>query len=230
MTSELKFRRLPRVDTIKSDENLKSSHAEEVVQQFNQVYVNSPAWKSIYWQGVQTLKCPTDLWIYQEIIYDLQPDVIIETGTFLGGSALYLANVCDVVGHGRVISIDMVHRENRPEHPRIQYINGSSTSDMTLSVISSLIGSNEKALVILDSDHEKNHVLTELNLYKKFVSVGSYMIVEDMNLEKYCADMKLNGGPAAAVDSFLQENKNFHADRTQEKLMLTFNPKGTSTL
>ena len=72
--------------------------------------------------GTPVLKCPLDLWMYQEILIHTRPDVIVETGTHMGGSALYLAGICDLLGHGRIVTIDVEEREGRPEHPRILYL------------------------------------------------------------------------------------------------------------
>ena len=70
------------------------------------------------WLGVRTDKCPLDLWIYQELLHELRPDLIVETGTAFGGSALYFASLCDLLGHGRVLTIDVQPQEGRPEHPQ----------------------------------------------------------------------------------------------------------------
>jgi cephalosporin hydroxylase len=174
-------------------------------------------WADTYWLGVPVLKCPLDLWIYQEIIFEVKPDVIIECGTFRGGSALFLAHMCDLVNNGRIISIDIEYREDRPKHERITYLIGSSTSEEIVRKVKSLIRDRDKVMVILDSDHHKEHVLKELKIYSKFVTKGSYLIVEDTNINGHPVVPDFGPGPLEAVEEFLKENKNFVADRTKEK-------------
>src|ERR1700677_3924698 len=109
------------------------------------------------------------------------PDVVIETGTWHGGSALFLAMVCDAIGHGRVITIDVDPGDPLPEHDRITYLRGSSTDPDMLTRVRELTGQATSVMVILDSDHDREHVLAELNAYGDIVTVGGYLIVEDTN-------------------------------------------------
>ena len=102
-----------------------------VIDAFHDLYYNGrrgegPIFQRTRWLGVQCLKCPLDLWIYQELLHELRPDLVIETGTHEGGSALFLAHVMDALGHGRIASID-VRPAVRPTHHRITYVLGSST-------------------------------------------------------------------------------------------------------
>ena len=85
-----------------------STERQAVVDAFQHLYYDQPenTWDNTYWLGVPTQKCPLDLWVYQEIIFELRPDVIVECGTCKGGSALFLASMCDMVRNGRVFSID----------------------------------------------------------------------------------------------------------------------------
>ena len=109
--------------------NIKSNR--NIVNHFHRIYYESPrrTRRNTFWLGVKAQKCPLDLWIYQEIIYETRPDIIIETGTAAGGSALFLASICHLLGRGEIISIDIEDQENRPRHPRIKYLLGSSTSE-----------------------------------------------------------------------------------------------------
>lgn len=102
----------------------------------------------------------------------------------LEGSALYLASICDLIGQGKVITIDIEEREGKPNHKRITYIIGSSISEETVEKVKKLIKEGEKVLVILDSDHRKEHVLKELRIYSEFVTKDSYIIVKDTNINK----------------------------------------------
>lgn len=98
-----------------------------VTEAFHRLYYGTAVWKDTFWLGVPTQKCPLDLWIYQELLHELQPDLIIETGTAHGGSALYMACVCDQVGRGEIATVDIHPIEGRPAHDRITYLTGSST-------------------------------------------------------------------------------------------------------
>lgn len=175
--------------------------------------------------GIPVLKCPLDLWIYQEIIFKTRPDIIIECGTAKGGSALYLASVCDLVNNGRVITVDIEDNKDKPKHKRITYLLGSSISKQIIEKIKKLVG-NKKIMVILDSDHSKQHVLSELKIYSKFVTKESYLIVEDTNINNHPVLSNFGPGPMEALKEFLKENKNFIIDKEKEKFYLTFNPKG----
>jgi cephalosporin hydroxylase len=219
-----------------------SSSKQAVMDQFHELYygsyVSGKAWMSSSWMGVPIHKCPNDLWTYQEIIYEVKPDVIVETGTLVGGSAYYLASLCDLIGRGRVITIDVDNAEGsisrepgpvckaRPDHPRITYLRGSSTSEDVLLRVKSLIHTGERVLVDLDSDHNKTHVFAELCAYSPLVSIGSYLIVEDTNLNGHPILPQFGPGPMEAVEEFLTMNANFVLDREREKHFLTFNPCG----
>jgi len=180
----------------------------------------------MFWLGIPTRKCPTDFWIYQEIIFELKPDVIIECGTASGGSALFLASMCDLVDNGKVITVDIEDIKGKPSHKRIQYLLGSSTSIEVVRQVRKLITHRDKVMVILDSDHHKEHVLSELRIYSKMVTKGSYLIVEDTVFNGHPVHPEFGPGPMEAIDEFLKGNKDFVIDTDREKLILTFNPKG----
>lgn len=205
---------------------LKNNLAKFYCNKFHKFYYNSKVWRRTFWLGTPIQKCPLDLWIYQEIIYKLKPDIIIETGTANGGSALYLANLCDLINNGEVITIDTAVKKNRPKHKRITYLTGSSISSDIIKLVKSLIKNKSKIMVILDSDHSKNHVLKELKIYSNFVTEDSYLIVEDTNINGHPVKLNFGLGPWESVNEFLKDNKNFYIDRTKEKFYLTFNPKG----
>jgi cephalosporin hydroxylase len=147
-------------------------------------------------------------------IVQTKPDFVIETGTARGGSALFLAHICDVLGKGRVITIDIKENPNRPRHERITYLHGSSTSKEVLSEVKGLVGDGS-ALVILDSDHSKDHVIAELRAYSRFVNDGGYLIVEDTNVNGHPVLPEYGPGPMEAVEAFLEANKT--SPRTKAK-------------
>ncbi len=199
-----------------------------IVNSFTKLYYHSRPriWNNTFWFGVPIGKCPPDLWIYQEIMFETRPDVIIECGTGTGGSALYLAQHCDLMGNGRIITIDIAEQPNWPDHERITYITGSSIAPQTLQRIKELISSTDKVLVILDSDHSKNHVLQELNSYSELVTLGSYIIVEDTIIGGHPVKPHRKPGPMEAVKEFIKTNENFIIDKSREKFYLTFNRNG----
>lgn len=205
-------------------------NVEHVVSEFHKLYYNSQAqggtWANTFWHGVRTAKCPLDLWIYQEIIYEVQPDYIVEAGTAWGGSAYFLASICDLLKHGQVITIDIENIPGRPSHDRITYITGSSTDRRIIDQVKSLTGPGSKVMVILDSDHTKEHVLQEMNIYSELVSVGSYLIVEDGNINGHPVLPEYGPGPAEALSDFLATSDEFMIDYSRQKFYLTFNPGG----
>ena len=199
-----------------------------ITDEFHKLYYNSSArtWTKTFWLNAAAEKCPLDLWVYQEIIFELKPDIIIETGTCKGGSALFLASICDLVNNGKIITIDIKDAGDRPKHERITYLLGSSTSREIIEKVKSMILNKKKVMVILDSDHTGQHVLDELRIYSKFITKGSYIIVEDTNSNGHPVTPNFGPGPFESVEEFLKEDKNFIIDKTREKFYLTFNPDG----
>jgi cephalosporin hydroxylase len=201
-----------------------------IVREFHRLFYYGPAggrptYSNSYWMGVPILKCPLDLWVYQELLNEIRPDLIVETGTYAGGSALYLAHLCDLLGNGNVVTVDIEARE-RPAHPRISYLTGSSVDPAVLRLVGSRVAGAHKVLVILDSDHSFEHVCAELEAYSGFVTEDSFLIVEDTNLSGHPVHPEQERGPLEAVRRFLAGNARFVPDRSREKYLLTFNPFG----
>lgn len=207
---------------------LKRWFSRLITVQFHKLYYHSrpKIWNNTYWLGTSIGKCPFDLWNYQEIIYELRPDIIIEAGTGWGGSTLFFASCCDLIGNGRIISIDISDPTSKPQHDRITYLQGSSTSTEIVNKVKSCINDKDKVLVNLDSDHTMKHVLEELNIYSEFVTPGSYIIVEDTCVGGHPVKKGHFPGPMEAVMEFVKHNSGFTIDKTREKFMLTFNPNG----
>jgi cephalosporin hydroxylase len=197
-----------------------------ITEQFHEQYYESGVWRNTFWLGVETFKCPLDLWIYQEILFELRPRYIIECGTAAGGSALFLASLCDLLGSGEVITIDIEERANRPLHRRIKYLRGSSLEQGLVDEVKALIKDAGPVMVILDSDHRKEHVLGELRIYSEMVTAESYLIVEDTNVNGHPVLQTHGAGPMEAVEQFLRETSEFAPDCAREKFFITFNPKG----
>ncbi len=205
----------PRVDT-------------RVVEDFHRLYYDSleRTWQDTYFLGVPTQKCPLDLWVYQELMYELRPDLVVETGTAHGGSALYLASICDLLGTGRVVSVDVLDIAERPVHPRISYLHGSSTDPQMVGRVRQMAHDATVVMVILDSDHSAAHVSAELEVYAPLVTLGSYLVVEDTNVNGHPVAADFGPGPYEAVEDFLARNDRFEVDASREKFAMTFNPRG----
>lgn len=204
-------------------------NVEGITNDFHRLYYNSGlsggTWHNTFWLGVPTWKCPLDLWIYQEIIFEKRPDLIVETGTAFGGSALFMAGMCDMVGKGRIVTIDIEDRD-RPQHERIEYLLGSSTDEDIVEQALHDLPDDGEVLVILDSDHSRDHVLDELRIYSRFIKKDGYLIVEDTNVNGHPVLPDFGPGPMEAVEDFLKEDNGFAVDDTREKFYMTYNPRG----
>jgi len=181
---------------------------------------------NIRWMGKKADKLPSDAWTYQEIIYETKPDVIVEIGNQYGGSTLFLANMLDILGKGRVIAIDVNHSLVDFQHPRIASITGDANSSEVLSRLSSLISPTENVMVVEDSSHTFENTLSVLRNYSRFVRKGMYFIVEDGICRYPFIEDGPKPGPYEAIHEFLRENKDFVIDKTREKFILTYNPDG----
>ena len=181
-----------------------------------------------YWMGVKALKNPFDSWIYQEILYEIKPDILVEIGSASGGSTLYFANLFDIIGKGQVISLDIDRTTYKVKHQRIIEITGDCSSKEVSEKVAKLC-QGKKVVVLHDGDHSKPAVLRDLAIYSKLVSVGSYLIVEDgvADLFKPGDGMgQLYEGPLKATEEFLQNNPDFVVDMERERYLLTYNPRG----
>jgi len=212
----------------KDGENKVSVSQQQIIDVFHQIYYGhfDRTIKDTHWMGVPLLKCPLDLWIYQELLFELKPDLIIETGTFFGGSALYLANLMDLLGKGGIITIDVNENDQRPQHERITYITGSSTDPEIADRVSNRARKKQTVMAILDSDHSRDHVLDEMRIYSELVTPGSYLVVEDTNINGHPVRPGWGEGPMEAVDKFMDGNTSYVIDASKEKYFVTMNPKG----
>lgn len=174
--------------------------------------------------GFLVQKNPLDLWIYQEILWDTKPDLIIEMGTASGGTTLFLANQLDLIGNGEIISVDIDNRLGIvPNHPRITYLVGDTENAYVHNELLKECQKHSSGMVILDDDHSTEHVLLELEMYNTFVTPGQYLIVEDTNVDW---PLGYGDGPGKAVHEFLKTHSEFEVDRKREKFLMTWNPGG----
>ena len=173
------------------------------------------------WMGRPIIQLPEDMIRMQEVIYNVKPDVIIETGIAHGGSLIFYASLCNILKKGRVIGIDIEIRPHNREaieshemFPLITLIEGDSTSLEVFTHVKSLINSNETVLIILDSCHSKKHVLDELERYNTLVTFGSYIIATDGIMKDLYNAPNGNSGwrqdnPVAAVNDFIAKHQEF---------------------
>jgi cephalosporin hydroxylase len=176
---------------------------------------------SFTWLGRPIIQLPEDMIRIQEIIYRVKPDVIIETGIAHGGSLVFYSSLCKSIGKGRVIGIDIEIRphnrkaiENHELFEYITLVEGDSSDDKTVNRLKSIVMPGEKVIVILDSNHTKQHVLGELYAYSEFVSVDSYIvacdgIIEDLVGAPRSSDDWSWNNPKAAAEEFARNNENF---------------------
>lgn len=191
------------------------------------------------WMGRPIIQYPQDMIAMQELLWRIQPDLLIETGIAHGGSLIYYASIMELIGKGKVVGIDIDIRDhNRIEieaHPmfkRISMIQGSAVDMHVVEKVREVIEPNMTVMVSLDSNHTHEHVLQELNLYAPFVTKGSYCvvfdtIVEDMPVAMYDRPWDVGNNPKTAVFEFLKSNTDFEIDhQIDNKLLISVAPQG----
>lgn len=205
---------------------------QRLIRGFNQIYYNSRVWNHTKWLEVTCEQNPCDSWAMQEIISEIKPDFLIETGTAEGGSSLFYATVLDnATKNGKVITVDIVNKIKKRTaglplfKKRINFILGDSVSPEVINAIRQKV-KGRVVLVTLDSLHTKDHVLKELKLYSNFVSLGSYIVVQDTNINGHPVYPEFGPGPMEAVEEFLKNDDRFIVDHRREKFLLTFYPSG----
>lgn len=210
-----------------------------LARQWTKAMWNSSLWKQVRWLGVPVMQWPTDLILMQELIVKIRPRVIIETGLYLGGTAVFYASIQHLLGmEGRVISIDIqIHTEARkhiaasPFRDRIHCIEGDSKSDAVHGQVQSLLAGETSVLVCLDSDHSYAHTLGELRSFARYVPVGGYLVLFDTICENLADTPKgdpawKQDNPMAALREFLAENPSFTSDPEFGKYLVSFAPEG----
>lgn len=186
-------------------------------EQANREFFESRVWATLEIDGRQVLKYPTDLWVYEEVIRRTQPEVIVETGSYEGGSALWFAR------YAPVISVDI--RSPRASDQNVVWIEGSSTARWVVERVGELVD-GRRCLVTLDSDHNAPHVLAEISAYAPLAT--DYLIVEDTAVDAYGIDAWLypDGGPGEAVGIWLDAEDGWVADPACDRFFLGMNPGG----
>jgi len=225
--------------------NISALGADEQLKELSRLWVQkSGAHRYAFnfsWLGRPIIQLPQDIIAMQEIIWQVQPDLIIETGIAHGGSLIFYASMLELLGgEGQVVGVDIDIRDhNRVEiemhamHKRIKMIEGSSVEDDVVQQVYDLARGRKPILVVLDSNHTHAHVLRELELYSPLVTRGSYLVVFDTVIEdmpeNFFPDRPWGKGdnPKTAVYEYLERTDCFEIDRlVSHKLMITASPDG----
>jgi cephalosporin hydroxylase len=203
------------------DEHVGNLYLEAVVRHtgnFGDVtWLGNPIWQNIL-----------DLWALQEAIAGIRPAVILETGTNRAGSAMFYANLLDLLGNnGRVVTVDL-ERMHDLAHPRIEFLIGSSISDAVLDKMREAVErADGPVMVVLDSDHRREHVAAELALYAPLVTPGSLMLAQDGIIDEHRIFAEGRPGPGPAIEEFLARHDEFYVDESLDRRFLaTHHPRG----
>ena len=220
--------------------------AERTAHQFMNESIGFRYSYNFKWMGRPIIQYPQDIVAVQELIWDIKPDLIVETGVAHGGSAVFFASLLELnaLSGGPkdaevwCVEIDL-RTHNRealvahPMYPRLKIFDGSSVDTKIATVIGEKAAKCDRVMVILDSNHTHEHVLGELNLYASLVSVGSYCVVFDTVIEDLdgveFVDRPWGKGnnPKTAVAEFLKTTSNFVVDYAiDEKLLISAAPGG----
>jgi cephalosporin hydroxylase len=201
-------------------------------EQYHTWFYERELWRRTF-LGVPCLKSPLDLWNYQEIISELKPCLVVEFGTYKGGSALFFAEVLTRISPGSfVLTVDHKDREldaRVSNHPRIERLICETTSPRVHERVTALRNTHDEPIfAILDSDHSETHVLSELLFLRSILSKGDYLIVEDGNMNGHPVMSDHGPGPLEALRSYmLRFPDDYRRDVTRECLFgFTFAPEG----
>ena len=220
--------------------NATNQALQNAAKAFNLASNSSQYSYNFSWMGRPIIQYPQDMLAMQEIIWEIKPDLIIETGIAHGGSLIYYASLLELIGDGEILGVDIdirahnkIEIEKHPMFKRIKMIEGSSVSSDTISKVAEIAKGKKRVLVTLDSNHTHEHVLQELNLYAPFVTEGSYLVCFDTIVEDLPNDYlpgrawSQGDNPKTAVWEFLKSNADFEIDKQiDNKLLISVAPDG----
>lgn len=223
------------IDAQGKNENLKKATADFLKESIDSRYSYN-----FKWMGRPIIQYPQDMVIMQELIWDIKPDLIIETGIAHGGSLIFYASILELIGKGEVLGIDIDIREhNKKEilaHPmakRIKMIQGSAIDPAIVKQARDHAKGKQTVMVLFDSNHTHDHVLEELKAYSDLTTVGSYCVVfdtvvEDLPKGRYSdRPWDVGSNPKTAVFEFLKTNDNFVIDKgIDNKILISVAPDG----
>nr|CRH06246.1 Putative Cephalosporin hydroxylase (methyl transferase like) [Candidatus Magnetococcus massalia] len=176
---------------------------------------------SFTWMGRPIIQLPDDMVRMQEVIYQVKPDLIIETGVAHGGSLIFYAGLCKAMGQGRVVGVDIEIRphnraaiEAHEMFPLITLIEGDSIAERTVAQVAEQIKPNESVMVLLDGKHTYDHVMAELELYGALITPGSYIVAMDGIMQDLAGAPRsqsdwAENNPAAAARDFAARHSEF---------------------
>jgi cephalosporin hydroxylase len=209
----------------------------QLIDDFHSFVYQSNDWDRMKWLGVHAQQNPNDVWSCQQIFFETKPDFVVEAGTNNGGGALVWATLLSVINpDAKVLTIDIADKHQAAQQAplfqeKVEFFLGSSTSEQVFKAIRERVR-DKKVVVILDSNHAKDHVLAEMRLYGDLVPVGSYLLVQDTNVNGHPVLPSYGPGPWEAVEAFMaaggrsQGGATFEIDRSRELLFFTMHPKG----
>ena len=204
---------------------------EDATIAYHRWYYDRDVWVTTTWLGVPVQKSVSDMWNYQEILTELRPSLVVEFGTYMGGSALFFATIMERLRDDYVVfTVDIDRKPVRDEilaHKRIEIFTSPSTDDGVRQRLCDLRTAHPgPVFAILDSDHTEAHVLAELELLRTILVRGDYLVVEDTNINGNPVQPGCGPGPHEALKHFLSEHPGeFQQDRDREtKFGFTFAP------
>ena len=195
---------------------------EELATAFTEAFWHSLAWKETTWLGEPVPAAPTDLVAYQELLSRVRPDWVVVTSGGGPGIASFLASICDLLDHGRVL---LVGDDGGPSHPRLERIGGRPTDDATGSAVAERVGDGS-ALVVLGGPKHRDHTVGEFKTYAPLVPVGSYVVVEQSVVNGAPVWPGFGPGPQEAIRLIKQDHPEFMSDLEVQRYSLTFNANG----
>lgn len=203
-----------------------------VVDEFHRRwYESNRTWKRNHFLGYTVKQLPFDLWLYQELVYEIRPSFVVQTGVSEGGSVLFFAHLLDLIGapsSALVVGVDIRLTESARSlsHPRVRLIESSSVVPECVERVRGLIQPGV-GLVSLDSDHSAAHVEKELELYSTLLTPGSYLVVEDTNVNGHPVSPTFGPGPFEATRAFLSRHDEFEADDARwQRNLISFHHHG----
>lgn len=206
---------------------------QQAVQNYHRWYYETGVWERVSFLGIPCLKSVSDMWNYQEILFELRPTLVVEFGTWAGGSALYFSAIGRLVDSRlRVLTVDIDGSRVQPqvlEQQNIEFMQASTVAPVVGRRIRELQQeTGGPTLAILDSDHSKNHVLAELDVLRPLLNTGDYVIVEDGNINGHPVLPGWGEGPYEAVEEYLSRHpEDYSIDKDREtKFGFTFAPRG----
>jgi cephalosporin hydroxylase len=244
MTNNKKIYTRKEFETMRLEKAGEMARDEELQKDALDVLIRADRYDWIHqsnWMGEPVLQLPQDMFAVQEIIYRTRPDFIIEVGVAWGGSILFYATICEALGHGRVVGVDIFMPKDMRERvsgkgkvtERIHLLEGSSIGKEIFVEVKEILGSTRNVMVLLDSNHTHDHVLQELKLYAPLIGKGHYLICGDTIIERLPEQPHRTrawgkgNNPMTALNEFLVRDDRFVIDQNyDEKLLFTCSPRG----